>query len=178
MERAAIRIACNRDREGVVSVIRAVFDEYSFTWEEDGYHADLYDLDAHYHRNGHVFWVAELDSAVVGTVALERFPRIQGVVGSLTEKDGFVRVGGCDCALARMYVHPSARRQGIGAVLVQTLLDAAHEDRRHAMELWSDKRFGDAHRLYSRFGARIVGERICHDPDQSPEWGLMIPLAP
>jgi hypothetical protein len=42
------------------------------------------------------------------------------------------------------------------------------------MELWSDKRFEDAHRLYQKLGARVVGERICHDPDQSPEWGLAI----
>jgi len=25
-------------------------------------------------------------------------------------------------------------------------------------------------------GAITIGERICHDPDQSPEWGLVIKL--
>jgi hypothetical protein len=44
------------------------------------------------------------------------------------------------------------------------------------MELWSDKRFGPAHRLYGQFGAEVVGDRICDDPDKSPEWGLRIDL--
>jgi hypothetical protein len=45
------------------------------------------------------------------------------------------------------------------------------------MEMWSDKRFEDAHRLYQKLGAEVVGERICHDPDQSPEWGLLLPVS-
>jgi putative acetyltransferase len=75
-----------------------------------------------------------------------------------------------------MYVHPEARRQGIGAALIDQVVSTAKSENRAAMELWSDKRFVDAHRLYQRFGAKVVGQRICHDPDQSPEWGLMIDL--
>ena len=171
-----IRPADNRDCDGVVNVIRAVFDEYSFTWEEDGYHLDLYDLEAHYTAKGHTFFVAEDQDRVVGTIALERFPPIGGSPGELITLNGFIRIQGCDCSLERMYVHPDARRQGVGAELVREVVGTATAEERHAMELWSDKRFADAHRLYSRFGAKVVGERICHDPDQSPEWGLMIDL--
>lgn len=44
------------------------------------------------------------------------------------------------------------------------------------MEIWSDKRFVEAHRLYQRLGAFVVADRICSDPDNSPEWGLLLPL--
>jgi len=171
-----IRAAGNEDRLGVIEVIRTVFDEYRFTWEEEGYHADLYDLDSHYASLGHTFFVAEVSGRVVGTIALERFNKIEGGAGDLTLLNGFVRAVGCDCALERLYVHPEARKVGVGHALVQKVVAIAKSEGRTAMELWSDKRFVDAHRLYGRFGAKVVGDRICHDPDQSPEWGLVIPL--
>jgi len=167
-----IRKADNSDVEGVVDVIHTVFDEYSFTWEEGGYHKDLYDIEANYEQ----FFVAVIDHRVVGTVALELFDQIPGEIGTLGEHDGFVRVQGSDCSLERLYVHPDARRHGVGRALIDHVVHTARLEERKAMELWSDKRFGDAHRLYGRSGARVVGDRICHDPDQSPEWGLIIEL--
>ena len=172
----SIREASNTDIPGVVDVIRAVFDEYEFTWEEDGYHADLYDLEAHYTAEGHSFFVAEIDGAIIGTVAIERFEQLPGAPGELSLIDGFIRIHGCDCSLNRLYVHPTARRCGAGFALVEKVVAIAKSENRQAMELWSDKRFADAHRLYERFGAKVVGNRICHDPDESPEWGLKISL--
>ena len=171
-----IREADNSDIAGIVRVIHAVFDEYGFTWEEDGYHADLYDIEGHYTQRGHTFLVAESDGLVIGTAALERFATIDGPLGELKLIDGFIRVQGCDCALERLYVHPEARRCGAGFALLETIIDIAKREGRLAMELWTDKRFVDAHRLYGRFGAAANGDRICHDPDQSPEWGMMIDL--
>ena len=171
-----IRQADNRDVEGVVNVIHAVFDEYSFTWEEDGYHADLYDIETHYTGCGDTFFVAEKDGVVIGTIALERFDLIPGAPGDLKVIEGYSRVQGCDCSLERMYVHPDSRRFGAGSGLINHVIAVAKGENRSAMEIWSDKRFGDAHRLYGRFGAKVVGDRILDDPDQSPEWGLMIDL--
>ena len=41
---------------------------------------------------------------------------------------------------------------------------------------WSDKRFEEAHGLYAKVGMGRVGERICDDPDKSPEWGFALAL--
>jgi putative acetyltransferase len=171
-----IRLATRIDEPGVQAVIRAVYDEYGFTWDEASYHADLYDLDRHYFHQGDLFWVAAEGDQIVGTVALELFPELPGPVGEAIQFDGKVRVGGCDCSLERLYVHPSARGCGVGSKLIDTVLDEARRLGRTNLELWSDKRFGDAHRLYGRFGALLVGERICDDPDVSPEWGLVVRL--
>lgn len=175
-----IRPATQADALGAAAVVKDVFDEYDFTWEPEGYHRDLYELESYYTARGHRFWVAEQAGKIVGTVALERFDRIEGPMGTLVEQVdprfglSSPRIAGCDCALDRLYVHPSARRQGLGLALFRTAVVAAKDLEHIALEIWSDKRFGEAHRLYQKEGAEIIGDRICHDPDQSPEWGLML----
>jgi GNAT superfamily N-acetyltransferase len=168
-----VRVADNRDVPGVVRVIKAVYDEYNFTWDPGDYHADLYDLEAHY---GNEFLVAEVDGQVVGTVALALHDLIPGPEGEPVKHDGAIRIGGTDCSLERLYVHPEARRGGVGRTLTEVVFTRARTVGRTNLEMWSDKRFVDAHRLYQKLGARVVGERICHDPDQSPEWGLFVTL--
>lgn len=172
-----IRPAQPEDAPEAVRVVKAVYDEYRFTWDAEEYHADLYDLKGHYLENGHPFFIAELeDGTVAGTAALDLFPTIPGEVGSLTTVDGRIRIAGADCSMERLYVHPSARRLGLGRQLCLALIGAARQHGRKQMEIWSDKRFEKAHALYESLGAKIVGDRICHDPDQSPEWGLILGL--
>ena len=173
----SLRPATAADVEHVVSVVRAVYVEYAFTWDPTGYHADLYDLQQHYFDRGHPFWVAQQNEGpVVGTIALECFDALPGAPGTSLEISNTVRLAGCDCALERLYVHPQARRQGVGGMLVQAVLDEARRRGRRHLEIWSDQRFLDAHRLYGKFGAVPIAARICHDPDESPEWGLLIRL--
>lgn len=160
----------------MVDTIRAVYIEYGFTWEEGGYHADLYDLESHYLRDGHRFWVALCEGRVVGTAALELFDAVPGVLGELVLFEDTVRIGGCDCALQRLYVHPEFRRAGIGSALFDRVLEEARAQGRRAMEIWSDKKLTKAHAMYERYGAVQAGDRICHDPDQSPEWGMILEL--
>lgn len=173
---ASIRPATALDSPGIVRVIRAVYDEYGFTWDAETYHADLYDLDAHYLDRGFPFWVAEREGELIGTAALTLFPTMPGTPGTVVQLHGVRRLAGTDCALERLYVAPDARREGAGSGLFHAVLEEARARRCRAMEIWSDKRFEDAHRLYGRSGAETLGDRICHDPDQSPEWGLTLRL--
>ncbi|MFY9233784.1 MAG: GNAT family N-acetyltransferase [Fimbriimonadaceae bacterium] len=172
-----VRLACRGDEEGIADTIRSVYDEFGFTWEAEGYHADLYDIQAHYLDLGHAFWVAEAEGEIVGTTALELFDPIAGHLGARVWMGSNFRIGGTDCALQRLYVRSKVRNSGIGTRLFLETLGAAREAGRTAMEIWSDKRFVDAHRLYSKHGAELVGDRICSDPDQAPEWGLVLRLA-
>jgi putative acetyltransferase len=144
-----IRRASSADSDAARSVVRAVFDEYGFTWDEHGYHADLHDVEASYVA----FWVAEADGRVVGTAGL-------------TDRG----------SLERLYVLPEARGTGTGSALLRTVADEARRRGHARLEIWSDKRFLDAHRLYERHGARVVGERVHDDPDSSHEWGLVLDL--
>lgn len=173
-----VRAANARDTVGIVATVRAVYEEYGFSWDAEGYHADLYDVEALYWRKGHAFFVAEslIESGVVlGTVGLHLFPPIP-LGGTTTEIDGKVRIAGCDCALERLYVEKVNRGQGIGTTLLEHAIAWSHERGLKRMEIWSDKRFEDAHKLYQNFGAKMIGERICDDPDESPEWGLSLSI--
>lgn len=162
--------------------VREVYEEYGFTWEEDGYHADLYQPDTSYPFPGG-FWIAlDREGDVCGCCALKVFS--ETVVGSplageelLCVLNGKVRVLGADCELNRLYVRPHARKNGAGSSLTQAVIDAARLQGMSRMEIWSDKLFEDAHRLYVRFGACLVGQRVCDDPDESPEWGFVIDLS-
>ncbi len=154
---AVVRAARSADSVEASAVVEAVYAEFGFTWEPDGYHGDLADVE----RGFAGFWVAELAGRMVGTAGL--------AVSSQ-------RLGGCDCSLERLYVLREARGTGAGSSLLRAVLEAARSRGLRRMEIWSDKRFVDAHRLYERFGAEVVEERVGDDPDASAEWGLVLPL--
>jgi GNAT superfamily N-acetyltransferase len=171
-----IRLATPADEPGIQSVIRACYDEYGFTWDPSGYMADIYDLNTHYLGQGHQFYVAEYNGSVLGTAALTTFSRLPGHQGEAILHGGKVRVASSDCSLERLYVHPQHRRLGIGIALFEHILDAARSRGSTHLELWSDKKLTKAHALYGKYGAVTVGERICDDPDESPEWGMLVQL--
>ena len=171
-----IRSASAEDSSAAVEVVRAVYEEYGFTWDAGGYNRDLYDLDSFYLAKGHHFWVAESSDGIIGTCGLMLFDRFPGEFGNSVFYKGKWRAGGADCSLERLYVRPSARNKGVGSALLQTAIKAALREGRETMEIWSDKKLTLAHRMYERFGALQIGDRICDDPDKSPEWGMALQL--
>lgn len=173
-----VRNATNADTDGLVQVIREVYEEFGMAWHPDTYHADLYDVENHYWRHGHGFWVAEtldVNPTIIGTGALHVFPPVP-MGADVLEYEGIIRVGGSDCSLERMYVSPTARRMGVGQTLLSHSVAFARDKNLKRMEIWSDKLFEAAHSLYLKAGAVMVGDRLCHDPDQSPEFGMVLDL--
>ena len=155
----SIRRATSADSAAAAAVVRAVYDERGFTWDEGGYHADLADVE----RLFDAFWVSVAEGGIVGCVGVR--------------SDRLV-LEGTDCSLERLYVLPSARGSGTGSALLQAAAAGAHELGFVRMEIWSDKSLVEAHRLYQRLGAVVVGERRNDDPDASEEWGLVLDLPP
>lgn len=102
-------------------------------------------------EGGHL-WVAEQDGRVVASVALK------------PARDGSI-------ALKSLYVARAARRRGLGDRLAQLVETEAHQRGARFVELWSDTRFLDAHRLYGRRGY-VRGEhtRELHDISRSVEF--------
>jgi putative acetyltransferase len=69
-----------------------------------------------------------------------------------------------------LYVAAAARRRRLGARLVGLVEDAARGRGAAAVELWSDTRFHDAHRLYARLGyGRSARTRELHDLSNTVE---------
>lgn len=144
-----LRRAVAEDSPAVAAVVRAVYDEFGFTWDEPGYHADLRDVEASYAA----FYVAEVDGRILGTAGLTGF-------GSLE----------------RLYVLPEARGKGAGSALLRAVAEEARGRGHRRLDIWTDKRLDDAHRLYERFGAQRSRERLNDDPDKSAEWGYTLGL--
>jgi GNAT superfamily N-acetyltransferase len=72
----------------------------------------------------------------------------------------------------------AARRRGLGAALVGLVEQAAREGGFPRVELWSDTRFADAHRLYTRLGyTRGPRTRDLHDLSNTIEYGFSRDLA-
>ncbi|MFN0093026.1 MAG: GNAT family N-acetyltransferase [Acidimicrobiales bacterium] len=72
--------------------------------------------------------------------------------------------------LKTLYVARSARRRGLGAALVAWAEGVARRELgARRMILWSDTRFVDAHRLYTRLGYEPGGLRELHDLSNTVE---------
>lgn len=136
----------------VVEIVRAVHDEYGFTWDHAGYHRDLYDVAGSYLAPGGAFWLLELDGALIGCVG--------------------VTPHGDHCELHRLYTFDRIRGKGLGQILLDAALDWGRRKGFGAMVAWSDVKLGLAHRLYLRNGFVLFGQRVCDDPDESVEHGF------
>lgn len=149
----------NRQRhgDGPWRVVKAVFDEYGFPFEESDYDADLLDPATHYDGSRGWFAVAENEGEVVGCV-------------------GLTDEGGGLFELHRLYVLADQRRGGTGERLVQWVLDTARAKGGQQVVLYSDIHFTNAHRLYERMGFRQVRFRYAPDPFESREWGYELDL--
>jgi GNAT superfamily N-acetyltransferase len=147
-----------RHGDGPAHVVEDVYREFRFTWDPDGYHRDVLRPEDAYPPPDSFFDVAVEEGRVIGTIG-----------GSV--HDGVAE-------LKRLYVFDSQRGRGVGRALAERFLEWARGRGATRAILWSDKRFTDAHRLYGALGFRVMAERICDDPDRSPEFGYSLELAP
>jgi putative acetyltransferase len=104
-------------------------------------------------EKGGAFWVAEDERGqVCGCIAID-YP---------ADRAG---------ELHRLYVRPDLRRRGLGERLIRLAEDHARERGARNMFFWSDTRFTNAHRLYTRLGyARAEATRALGDVSRSVEY--------
>ncbi len=97
-----------------------------------------------YRTWGARMWVVTLDEILVACVGL--------------------KPAGESAELKSLYVAAAARRRGLGERLTRLVEDEARRCGCRRLELWSDSRFTDAHRLYERLGyRRLPDTRELHD---------------
>jgi GNAT superfamily N-acetyltransferase len=140
------------DEPELIELIGGVYAEYpGCVLDLDGVDADLVSPATTFARAGAQLWVIEGHEGVEATVGAG--PLIDGTV-----------------ELKRLYVAATARRRGLGARLVRFVEEHAAGAGATRVELWSDVRFTDAHRLYERLGYRDTGRRRdLDDPSQTTE---------
>lgn len=131
-----IRDARDEDAWDLIGLIAGCWSEYmGCILDVHGEVPELLAIATHFEKLGGRFWVATDDR-----------DRAFASVG----------IGPSDnpatALLHKLYVGKYARRQGLGEALVRMVEDEARSLGYQAVDLWSDTRFGDAHRLYERLG--------------------------
>ncbi len=102
-------------------------------------------------RNGR-FWVAEAAGDLIACIGLAPTEAPDGV------------------ELLKLYVDSTARGRGLGRRLAWLVEEEASRRRAGFIELWTDTRFSDAHRLYERLGYERQPEtRELHDISDTVE---------
>lgn len=154
------RPATDADSGQIVSLIAACWVQYpgnilDIAGEEPGLRA----VASHYAARQGRFWVATL-----------AFPQAEWVVGCA----GVIPTrhnAETQAELIRLYVHPRLRRQGIARRLAALAEAQAREWGVHAIDLWSDTRFVEAHAFYRALGySQTGGTRDLHDLSRSTEY--------
>ena len=149
-----IRAARDEDAEQLITLIGGCFAEYpGCILEVDGEMPELRAIATFFTtRQGH-FWVAERAGQVVGSVGVLPTAAPEGM------------------ELRKLYVARVARRRGLGGHLCDLAEAQARVYGAVFIELWSDTRFTDAHRLYERRGyVRGVETRALYDMSQTIEF--------
>ena len=160
-------------RRGVLAVVQDVHREYNFSWDSEGYHRDLYEIESSYLENGGMFWVlADSGDAVAGCVGVtlhDRHRPAHDPQGSMPiERDSALKYA----ELHRLYLRKDSRGQGWGRRMLDEAVAHARANGCVRMIAWSDVVLKNAHALYLKYGFVQEGRRICADPDQSRESGF------
>lgn len=150
------------DAPAVIALVECAYGEHpGCVLDLPGVDADLPDLAARLRAAGGRGWVLSDDDEVVACVGLAPVP------------------DGGRIELKRLYVAATHRRRGLGRALVALVERHAVDDHgATSVELWSDTRFTDAHRLYQRCGYERTGRtRRLHDPSRTTEYHFVHTLA-
>ena len=138
----------------VIELIHRVFDEYEFIWDPLD---EFWDLLTEHHAFpyrtpiGGMWVMRDDEGTVVGSIAAER-------------------VDGPTVELHRLYLDAHLRGQGLGRKLFETGVEWVREHGAWRIELWSDTRFEDAHRLYERLGYVKADTRELDDVNNTVEF--------
>ena len=163
-ERAApqLRDALDDDAADLIALFAAVFAEYpGCVLDVDGEMPELRHIAAHFAAAGGRFYVFTRPGT--DSAPAER--------GRVVACGGYTPAGSEQVELRKLYVAKTERRAGLGSRLCALVEAEALLRGARRVELWSDTRFLDAHRLYERRGYRRSGKtRELHDLSHTVEY--------
>lgn len=154
-----IRPAQDSDSQGFMALIDACWSQYpGVLLDVDGEMPELHALATYYGNGGGALWTAEQDGRVVGMIATR--PLENGA-----------------WEICRVYVLPDLHGSGLGHHLLDTAEAHARGAGAQRLVLWSDTRFGRAHRFYEKRSYIRSGPiRVLDDISNSLEFSYAKPV--
>ena len=153
MDHLLIRDGRDDDAWDLIGLVSGCWSEYpGCVLDVHGEAPELLAIATHYADHDGRFWITEADHRVVGSIGTRPAPATGGML------------------LEKLYVAPGARRQGLGRRLVGLVEEEAMRRGLGRVELWTDTRFEDAHRLYEACAyQRDSDTRELHDLSNTTE---------
>ena len=128
-----IREYKNIDYQQLVEMISTVLAEFEMSLDFEGPDKDLQELQNVYFSNNGVFFIAQLDSKIIGSVAISKID---------DEK----------CELRKLYILKEHRNRGFGQILLDKAIDFALSNGYRKMELEVSQKHKQAISLYEQAG--------------------------
>lgn len=149
-----IRTARDEDEQGLIALIGGCFAEYpGCVLDIDREIPELRAIATYFAGRDGKFWIAEAEGSVTGCIGVAPAPDSAGV------------------ELLKLYVDSAMRGRGVGRRLVGLVEEEAARREARFIELWTDTRFENAHRLYERLGyERLPETRDLHDLSDTTEY--------
>ncbi len=161
-----VRPALDSDADGIIALVESCWSEYE---------GCVMDLEV---EMAHLRWVASHYAEAGGGAWLAVAPGGASPGGTVVGSVAWNPVGPGTAELHLLYVAGPARHRGLGARLVRLVEATARRRGADRLELWSDTRFLDAHRLYRTLGYEKLPEvRELHDLSHSSEFHFTRSLA-
>lgn len=153
-DKITIRDGRDSDSPGLIALVGGCFAEYEgCVLDLKGIDADLMDPAAAFEGQGGRLWVAVAGGKIVGSIGY-------------TLHDGRETV-----ELKKLYVNRAFRRHGLASRLYELVHAAAVDHGAGAIDLWSDRRFAEAHAFYLAKGFEQLAEcRFLNDPSKTTEY--------
>jgi GNAT superfamily N-acetyltransferase len=149
-------IRAGRDADGpaVIALIWACWSAYpGVRMDVDLEMPELHALDTYYAGQGGRLWIADADTKVAGMIATRP-------------------IGQATWEICRVYVDPALHGSGLGHALLDQAEGHAIAAGAARLTLWTDTRFGRAHRFYEkRSYVRDGAVRVLNDISDSLEFG-------
>ena len=153
MTELKLRPVRDDDADGLIALIGGIFSEYEGVYlEPDDLDKDLRAYASYIAGEGGEAFVIDGDSGLLACVS-------------------YCPIEGGRFQLKRIYLGRDLRGTGMGLTLLHHVEDRARARGAKTMELWSDTRFGRAHRFYEREGyVKQKETRDLHDSSNTTEY--------
>lgn len=157
-----IRAARDRDADGLVSLIRSIYEEYpGCIFDLENEQPELKRPASYFSRAKGRLWVAESHGQVIASLGFLPAEEPAGI------------------ELQKVYLRRDQRGSDLARRMFEIALAAARADGARFIELWANTRFQAAHRFYEKLGfVRSRGERLLDDLSRSSEYHYLLRLAP